>query len=55
MEQDQKHKIWFVLDHNMILPEYLVEFEYEMKFPIYKQIYIMDDCIRKLSFNSFQF
>jgi hypothetical protein len=34
-----------VIDHNMILPEYQIDFEYEMKLPIYKQIYILDDCI----------
>ena len=27
-DSTQKHKLWFVLDKNLILPEYLVEFEY---------------------------
>jgi hypothetical protein len=26
---DIKQRMWFVLDHGLILPEYLVEFEYE--------------------------
>jgi hypothetical protein len=30
-EKDPKHKLWFVLDNNLVLPEYLVEFEYIMK------------------------
>lgn len=27
-ESDPKHKIWFVIDNNLVLPEYLVEFNY---------------------------
>ena len=27
-EGDAKHKLWFVLDNSLVLPEYLVEFEY---------------------------
>lgn len=26
---DQKHKLWFILDNNLVLPEYMVEFEYQ--------------------------
>ena len=26
---DSKHKLWFVLDNNLVLPEYMVEFEYK--------------------------
>ena len=28
---DQKHKLWFILDNNLVLPEYMVEFEYQQK------------------------
>lgn len=27
-QTDSKHKLWFILDNNLVLPEYLVEFEY---------------------------
>ncbi|KAL4442869.1 hypothetical protein ABPG74_010758 [Tetrahymena malaccensis] len=27
-ENDPKHKLWFVIDNNLVLPEYLVEFNY---------------------------
>ena len=27
-ENDQKQRMWFVLDNALVLPEYLVEFEY---------------------------
>ena len=30
-EKDPKHKLWYVLDNNLVLPEYLVEFDYVMK------------------------
>lgn len=30
-EKDPKHKMWFILDNNLVLPEYLVEFEYVLK------------------------
>jgi len=26
---DSKHKLWFILDNNLVLPEYMVEFEYK--------------------------
>ena len=25
---DPKHKLWFIFDNNLVLPEYLVEFDY---------------------------
>jgi len=27
-ESDAKHKLWYVMDNNLVLPEYLVEFAY---------------------------
>ena len=27
---DRKHKIWFVLDESLILPEYIINFDYIM-------------------------
>ncbi|CAD8156657.1 unnamed protein product [Paramecium octaurelia] len=38
MENDQKHKLWFVLDNNLILPEYFAEFEYVMQSPLQNKI-----------------
>ena len=32
-ENAANHKMWFVLDNNLVLPEYLVEFEYVRKNP----------------------
>ena len=29
-DNDIKHKIWFIMDSNLILPEYFVEFDYIM-------------------------
>jgi hypothetical protein len=29
---DPKQRSWFVFDHALVLPEYLVEFEYEVRF-----------------------
>jgi hypothetical protein len=28
---DPKQRLWYVFDHALVLPEYLVEFEYEIK------------------------
>lgn len=28
---EPKHKLWFIIDKNLVLPEYLVEFEYVME------------------------
>lgn len=28
---DEKHKLWFIYDNNLVLPEYLIEFNYTMK------------------------
>ena len=30
MESDHKHKLWFIMDNNLVLPEYFAEFEYVM-------------------------
>ncbi|EGR31925.1 leucine rich repeat protein [Ichthyophthirius multifiliis] len=30
-ENDNKHKLWFVIDNNLVLPEYLVEYNYILK------------------------
>jgi len=27
-ENDPKQRMWFVMDHSLMLPEYLVDFEY---------------------------
>ena len=27
-DQDSKHKMWFIFDNNIILPEYMIEFNY---------------------------
>ena len=29
-DNDKKNKIWFVLDRALILPEYIIEYNYEM-------------------------
>lgn len=38
MENDPKHKLWFVLDNNLVLPEYFAEFEYEMDSPLQSKV-----------------
>ncbi|CAK56731.1 unnamed protein product (macronuclear) [Paramecium tetraurelia] len=38
MENDPKHRLWFVLDNNLVLPEYFAEFEYVMKSPLQNKI-----------------
>ncbi|CAD8078760.1 unnamed protein product [Paramecium sonneborni] len=38
MENDPKHKLWFVLDNNLVLPEYFAEFEYVMQSPLQNKI-----------------
>ena len=30
-DNETKHKVWFIMDSSLILPEYLVEFEYILK------------------------
>lgn len=30
-ENDPRHKLWFFLDNNLVLPEYLIEFDYIQK------------------------
>lgn len=37
-ETDPKHKLWFVMDNNLVLPEYLAEFEYVLKTPYQNKI-----------------
>ena len=34
METDPKHKLWFIMDNNLVLPEYFAEFEYVMQSPL---------------------
>ena len=29
-DNESKHKVWFIMDSNLILPEYLIEFDYLM-------------------------
>ena len=29
-DNETKHKVWFIMDSSLILPEYLVEFDYLM-------------------------
>eukprot|EP00854_Cymbomonas_tetramitiformis_P014094 gene14094-16667_t len=31
---DPKQRLWFVFDHALVLPEYLVEYEYDVKAPV---------------------
>lgn len=38
MENDPKHKLWFVLDNNLVLPEYFAEFDYVMTSPLQNKI-----------------
>lgn len=38
MENDPKHKLWFVLDNNLVLPEYFAEFEYVMASPLQNKV-----------------
>jgi len=33
LARDPNHKIWFIHDHHLILPEYLIEFEYAQDLP----------------------
>lgn len=30
-DNDEKHKLWFISDNNLVLPEYLIEFQYITK------------------------
>ena len=30
-DNNRLHKMWFVMDHNLVIPEYLVEYEYVLK------------------------
>jgi len=29
---EEKHKLWFIFDNSLVLPEYLVEFQYSTKY-----------------------
>lgn len=31
VEGDPKHKLWYFMDNNLVLPEYLVEFDYILR------------------------
>ena len=37
-ETDPKHKLWFVLDNHLVLPEYLAEFEYVSKSKVQSKV-----------------
>lgn len=47
---DTKHKLWFVLDKNLVLPEYLVEYEYILKSKTNNKISELGDLICNFSF-----
>lgn len=31
IDTESKHKLWFVMDNNLVIPEYLVEYDYILK------------------------
>jgi hypothetical protein len=33
VDAESKHKLWFVMDNNLVIPEYLVEYDYVLKDP----------------------
>ncbi len=33
IDTQSKHKLWFVMDNNLVIPEYLVEYDYILKDP----------------------
>ena len=33
VDAESKHKLWFVMDNNLVIPEYLVEYDYILKDP----------------------
>ena len=39
-EGDNKHKLWFVLDGALVQPEFLVEFDYVQRMPMYKNNFV---------------
>ena len=45
-DNDSKHKIWFVMDSNLILPEYFVEFDYLMNTNFKAEYLLVESSIR---------
>ena len=45
-DNDNKHKIWFIMDSNLILPEYFVEFDYIMNTDFKAEYLLVESSIR---------
>jgi hypothetical protein len=42
------HKMWFVMDHNLVIPEYLAEFEYVLSNPNQSRVADFTDAVALL-------
>lgn len=47
--------MWFVMDHNLVIPEYLVEYDYILKNPNQNRVADFNDTIALLETNDDEF
>ena len=49
------HKMWFVMDHNLVIPEYLVEYEYILNNENQNRVADFNDSVALLETNDDEF
>ena len=54
-ENSRLHKMWFVMDNNLVIPEYLVEYDYILKNPNQNRVADFNDTIALLETNDDEF
>ena len=54
-ENNRLHKMWFVMDHNLVIPEYLVEYEYVLNNPNQNRIADFNETVALLETNDDEF
>ena len=47
-DNESKHKVWFIMDSSLILPEYLVEFDYLMNCNFQAEYQLVENSIRNI-------
>lgn len=54
-DNSRLHKMWFVMDNNLVIPEYLVEYDYILKNPNQNRVADFNDTIALLETNDDEF
>lgn len=54
-DNSRLHKMWFVMDHNLVIPEYLVEYDYVLGNPNQNRVADFTDTVALLETNDDEF